>query len=172
MIAHLAQAKFALSEEDIRELDADVTVAVPKLLARAFLESQIASQKFLAQAVPAMIKQFNTVTGANESAEKQFFTAHPGLNVNDPTHRATAVRIATIYRQANPNIPLPQLIQEVGPMVMAALQVKAQAAPVRPGQPILPRGGVPFRPAVNGGGGSSPATEPPNEWAGLGQTYD
>ena len=35
VIAHLAQAKFALSEEDIRELDADVTVAVPKLLARA-----------------------------------------------------------------------------------------------------------------------------------------
>ena len=128
MIAHLAQAKFALSEEDIRELDADVTVAVPKLLARAFLESQIASQKFLAQAVPAMIKQYNTVTGANESAEKQFFTAHPALNVNDPTHRATAVRIATIYRQANPNIPLPQLIQEVGPMVAAALQVEGTSS--------------------------------------------
>jgi hypothetical protein len=172
IIAHLAQAKFALTEADIKDLDTDVTVAVPKLLARVFLESQVSMQKFLAQAVPGMLKQYNTVSSANTAAEKQFFTAHPALDINNPQHRAAAVRIATVYRQANPNIPLNQLIAEVGPMVMTALQLAPTAAQPTGHPAAPPRGGVPFRPAVNGGGGVSPAAEPANEWAGLGRDYD
>jgi hypothetical protein len=170
VVAHLAQAKFALSEEDIKDLDTDVTVAVPKLLARVFLESQISMQKFLAQAVPGMVKQYNTVTSANDSAEKDFFAAHPALDINNPQHRATTVRIATVYRQANPTIPLKQLIAEVGPMVMTALRVNGggQAA----GASAPARSPPAFRPAVNGGGGLSPSPEPVNEWAGLGREYD
>jgi len=168
VIAHLAQTKFALSEEDIKDLDTDVVAAVPKFLARVVLESQVSMQKFLAQAVPGMVKQYNTVTSANDTAEKQFFATHKALDINNPQHRATTVRIATIYRQANPNIPLKQLIDEVGPMVMAALKVNggAQAAP------STPRSAPAFRPAVNGGGGLSPSQEPANEWAGLGREYD
>lgn len=169
VVAHLAQSKFALSEEDIKDLDTDVTVAVPKLLARVFLESQISMQKFLAQAVPGMVKQYNTVTSANDGAEKQFFAAHKALDPNNPQHRATTVRIATIYRQANPNIPLKQLIDEVGPMVMAALRVNGQVA--APAAPVAHRAAA-FRPAVNGGGGLSPSQEPVSEWAGLGREYD
>jgi hypothetical protein len=172
VIAHLATAKFALSEADVRDLDTDVTTAVPKLLARVFLESQVSMQKFLAQAVPGMIKKYNTVSSANDSAEKRFFEAHPSLNATDPQHRSTAVRIATLYRQANPGIPLDQLIAEVGPMVMASLRINGSAAP----SAAAPQGRTPkpqaFRPAVNGGGGAPIASEPANEWAGLGQQYD
>lgn len=177
VITHLAQAKFALSEDDIKDLDTDVTVAVPKLLARVFLESQVSMQKFLAQAVPGMVKQFNAVSSANEGAEKKFFDTHKALNINDPQHRAAAVRIATVYRQANPGIPLDQLIAEVGPMVMATLRVSA--TPTQAGQrvggtptPPMPRGGTPFMPAVNGGGGLSPTSEPGNPWEGLGRNFD
>lgn len=171
VLAHLAQTKFALSEEDIRDLDTDVTTAVPKLLSRVFLEGQMAMQRFLAQAVPGMLKQYNTVTSANDAAENKFFDMHKALDKNNPQHRAAAVRIASIYRQANPNIPLDQLIAEVGPMVMAAVRVSGQpAASAAPA--ALPRGGTPFRPAVNGGGGVSPTSEPPNEWSGLGRDYD
>jgi len=173
VIAHLAQSKFALSENDIKELDSDVTVAVPKLLSRVFLESQMAMQKFLAQAVPGMVKQYNQVTGANSDAEKKFFDTHKALDSKNPQHRETAVRIATLYRQANPGIPLEQLIQEVGPMVMASLRINAPAAtaaqPMQAGRRPAAQG---FRPAVNGGGGAPIAAEPSNEWAGLGQTYD
>src|SRR5882672_244455 len=128
-LAHLAQTKFALSEQDIKDLDTDVTTAVPKLLARVFLESQVSMQKFLAQAVPGMMQKYNRVTSANDSAEKKFFEAHKALDINNPQHRATTVRIATVYRQANPGIPLDQLIQEVGPMVMNAMRVNAPTAP-------------------------------------------
>jgi hypothetical protein len=172
VMAHLAQTKFALTEEDIRDLDADVSVAVPKLLSRVFLEGQMAMQRFLAQAVPGMIKQYNTVTSANDSAEKKFFETHKSLDANNPQHRAAAVRIASVYRQANPNIPLDQLIAEVGPMVMAAVGAKGQAQPSTGVPQALPRGGTPFRPAVNGGGGAPIASEPQNEWAGLGINYD
>ena len=170
IIAHLAQAKFALSEDDIKDLDTDVTVAVPKLLARVFVESQVSMQKFLAQAVPGMMQKYNRVTSANDEAEKQFFDTHKALDRNNPQHRQAAARMATVYRQANPGIPLGQLIQEVGPMVMAALRLGA-VAPASGGTP-LPRGGVPFTPAVNGGGGVSPTPEPQDEWAGLGRNYD
>lgn len=174
VIAHLASTKFALSQEDITELETDVVAAVPKIMGRVFIENQMAMQKFLAQALPGMMKQYTTVSKANTDAEDQFFTAHTDLKKSDPQHRATAVRIASVYRRANPSIPLDQLIREVGPMVRAALQMNAPApgpaaAPAAPGQP---RGGTPFRPAVNGGGGSSPAPADENPWSGLGQQYD
>lgn len=79
-----------------------------------------------------------------------------------------------MYRQANPGIPLDQLIAEVGPMVMATLKI-AQGAPAPAAQlaaPALPRGGTPFRPAVNGGGGAPIAQEAANPWSGLGVNYD
>jgi hypothetical protein len=174
IVAHLAQSKFALSEEDIKDLDTDVTVAVPKLLARVFLESQVSMQRFLAQAVPGMMQKYNKVTSANEGAEKKFFDSHKALDRNNPQHREAVVRMATVYRQANPGIPLDQLIQEVGPMVMAALRVSAVAS-APPSSAARQHGGrspPPFTPAVNGGGGLSPTTEPPNEWAGLGREYD
>lgn len=173
IVAHLAQAKFALSEADIKELDTDVVAAVPKLLARVFVESQVSMQKFLAQAVPGMMKQYNTVSSANDRAEKDFFDTHKALDINNPAHRAAAVRIATVYRQANPGIPLKQLIAEVGPMVMATLQINAATAaqPVV-GTPVVPRGNGAFRPAIPGGGGHSPAPAPEGEWAGLGRDYD
>lgn len=172
VLAHLATSKFALSEAETQEIDTDVLAAIPKLLSRVFLESQVSMQKFLAQAVPGMIKQFNTVSSANDDAEKKFFSVHKALDVNNPQHRSTAVRIATVYRQANPGIPLDQLIAEVGPMVMATLRVNAPPPAQASAQPASPRGGTPFRPAVNGGGGVSPQPAPSNPWEGLGQTYD
>lgn len=169
VLAHLASTKFAFSEDDIKDLETDVVATMPKLLARVFMEAQMSMQKFLAQSVPGMVKQYQTVSTANNAAEQKFFATHKGLDIQNPQHRQTVVRLATLYRQANPTMPLEQLIQEVGPVAMAALQVNAPAAsPTAP-----PRGGMPpFRPAVNGGGGSSPVAEPQSEWAGMGANYD
>jgi hypothetical protein len=168
VLAHLAQTKFALTDQDIQELETDVVAAVPKIMSRAFFESQVSMQKFLAQAVPGMVKQFQAVTRANDDAEKMFFDAHKVLDIKNPSHRAAAVRIATTYRQANPNIPLQQLIAEVGPMVAATLRLNGAT---RPAAATQPRGGTPFRPAV-GGSGAPPIAETVNEWAGLGKNYD
>src|SRR5258705_13494340 len=126
-------------------------------------------EKFLHKGVPGMVRHYQTVTTANSDAERKFFDTHKALDINNQQHRQTAVRLATLYRQANPNMPLEQLIQEVGPVVMAAVKVNAPAAsqttPQRGGRP-------PFRPAVQGGGGSSPRAEPQNEMAGIGASHD
>jgi hypothetical protein len=167
VMAHLAQTKFALTDQDIQELETDVVSAVPRIMSRVFFESQVSMQKFLAQAVPGMVKQLQTVVKANDDAERMFFSANKGLDANNPSHRAAAIRIASAYRQANPNIPLQQLISEVGQMVSVALKVNGG---VRSPQ-VQPRGGTPFRPAV-GGAGAAPNSEPVNEWAGLGRNYD
>lgn len=177
IIAHLATSRFALTEEDLTSIETDVGTAVPKLLAKVFLEGQVAMQKFLAQAVPGMIQNHTKVSRANDDAETKFFEAHKalGLSKDNPQHRAAATRIATVYRQSNPGIPLEQLIQEVGPMVALAVKL-GTTQPGAPGQPQQPpgqpKGGVPFRPAVNGGGGVSPAPAVEGEWAGLGRDYD
>src|SRR6266404_2884773 len=172
VLAHLAQYRFALTEEDLNAIETDVGTAVPKLLAKVFLEGQVAMQKFLAQAVPGMIQKHTTVSRANDDAETKFFDAHKalGLDRNNAQHRMAATRIATVYRQSNPSIPLEQLIQEVGPMV--ALAVKLGTIPQQQTPPGQPKGGTPFRPAVNGGGGSSPAPAPDGVWDGLGRAYD
>jgi len=172
VIAHLASTRFALSEADILALETDVVNAVPQIMARTFFEAQVAMQKFLAQAVPGMVQQHQTVSQANADAEKKFFDSHKALDMSNPQHRATAKRIASIYRRANPDISMDQLIQEVGPMVMTALKVNAPPAVAPQAAPGVPRGGVPFRPAVGGGGGSSPAPAAQDEWAGLGHNFD
>lgn len=170
IIEHLATTKFALTPEEVSALETDVVTAVPRLMAKMFVESQTSMQKFLAQAMPGMMKNYNTVTRANDDAEGEFFKAHAALDKSNPQHRATAIRLATLYRSANPNIPLGQLIQEVGPMVIAAVGVNAGPRPAN-GSPAAPRATAPFRPAV-GGGGAPPNPEPENPWAGMGQTFD
>jgi hypothetical protein len=167
IIAHLAQTRFGLSEQDIKDLDTDVTVAVPKLLARVFVESQVSMQKFLAQAVPGMVQRFNRVSNANEGAEKRFFDTHKGLDRNNPQHREAVVRMATVYRQSNPGLPLDQLIQEVGPMVMTALKIGA-VAPVARAAP----GVAPVHTGSQWWRWDIPTAEPANEWAGMGMNSD
>jgi hypothetical protein len=178
-IAHLAQSRFALSQEDIAELEDNAATFVPKMMARVHHEAQVSMMKFLAQAVPGMMKQFNTVTTANNAAEDQFFTAHKqlGLDKGNAAHRKAAFRIASIYRQANPDMPMEQLIADVGPMVAMSLKLPTVPGQV-PGAPATqqPAPGTQrptgFRPAVNGGGGAPPVAEPENEWAGMGREFD
>lgn len=173
VIAHLAQDRFALSPEDIQELEENAAAFVPKMMARVAYEAQVSMMKFLAQSVPGMVKQYNTVQKANTEAEDKFFSAHEklGLKKSDPKHREVAFRMASLYRQANPQMPLEQLIAEVGPIVAAAVQAQAPAAPAAPSAPPSFRP-APFTPAVNGGGGMSPTPAPTSPWEGMGANYD
>jgi hypothetical protein len=180
VIAHLAQDRFALSQEDLAEFETDIATAIPKFAAKVMLESQISMMKFLSQAVPGMIQRHTGVTKANTEAETEFFETHKGLGLDSKNddHRQLAFRMASLYRQANPNMPMKQLIAEVGPMVAASLSANGKlTAPVSGVMPVAtppaqPRGGTPFRPAVNGGGGASPAPAQQSEWAGLGMNFD
>jgi hypothetical protein len=149
------------------------------MMARVHHEAQVSMMKFLHQAVPEMVKKFQTVTTANTEAEDQFFEANKqlGLNKADKTHRAAAFSLAKIYRQANPDMPMEQLITDVGLMVATKLKLpmnQQALAPAIPGspQPSVAARPTGFRPAVNGGGGASPNPEPVSEWAGIGQDYE
>lgn len=173
VIAHLASTKYQLSEAEIAELESDAAAAVPKLLAKVQHETLTTMYRFLAQAVPGMIQKHSTVTTANDKAEEQFFAAHKGLGLkmDDPSHRKTATRIATIYRKSNPEMSLEQLIADVGPMVAASLKLQpVSQVPAVPGAPKMPA----FRPAVGGGGGpaQTPAPAAQDEWSHLGQDHE
>jgi hypothetical protein len=85
--------------------------------------------------------------------------------------------MAKMYRQMYPQASLDQLIADIGPMVAQNLKLNGQPQPQTPqvpGQPIMARGTMPFRPAVNGGGAPASSGTPAdgNEWAGLGRDFD
>lgn len=179
LIQHLAETRFQLTPEEVQEVETDAVAAIPKLLAKVHLHSQIAMQRFLAQAVPGMIQRHTQVSTANSEAENKFFDTHKalGLDKTNTQHRQAAVRLAKMYRQMYPQAPLDQLIQDIGPMVVKAVGAvpgapQPQAQAQAPGTVMA--GGVPFRPAVNGGGVPVPQQAPQtdNPWSGMGATYD
>lgn len=175
-IEHLAKTRFALSEAELAELETDVTAAVPKLLSRVFLEAQVNSMKFLAQAIPQMFQQQTRVSKANGDAEKKFFESHKELDINNPQHKQLVAQYAIAFRQVNPQATLDEVIKQVGVMAKTALGVAAAPAATTPTAPALPPGApaaMPFRPAV--GSGAPPATPVPvdnNPWSGMAGNFD
>lgn len=175
-LAHLADTRFKLSEEEITELETDAAKAVPKLLARAFLESQTQMMRFVAQAIPQMFQQQTRVQSANRSAEEKFFAAHKELDINNPQHKQTVAQYAIAFRQANPQASLDDVIKNVGVMAKTILGVTAApasaAAPSPPGLPANAPAPVPFRPAVGSGAPANPIPASDNPWAGMSQDYE
>lgn len=175
-LAHLAQTRFALSEEELTELESNVATAVPKLLSRVFLESQTQMMRFVAQAIPQMFQQQQSVSRANNAAEKKFFDSHKELDINNPQHKQLVAQYAHAYRSVNPQAKLDDVIANVGVMVKAALGIASAAPAAAPTAPTLPAGApaaVPFRPAVGTGAPApTPVVASDNPWEGMQRDYE
>ena len=176
---HLASTEFQLTQADLEALETDVATAVPKLLSRVYVKSQINMMKQLERMVPAIIQRYNKVTASNDRNESHFYTRWPALNQAE--HSQLVNRLAMTYRQMNPGATLEQMTEELGPIVMMTAKIGMQ-----PGAPQAPNGGFtqaggtvpaaggarlvrapsPFRPAM-GGAGAIPQPADDNPWMGL-----
>lgn len=173
LIQHLAESEFKLSPEDVEALETDAPKHIPTLLARAFFKTQVNMYQQLSRVIPAMVQQMQTVQQRNGANEGKFYAKWPDLKPE--LHGPIVRRYATVYRQANPQATLDQMIEDLGPMVM-------MAAKVQPSQQAQPGNGVqtpppamrpvsrvpssPFRPAVGGASAPQPSADD-NPWAGL-----
>lgn len=175
-IAHLAQTRFQLNDEEIAELETNAATAVPKLLARAFFESQTQMMRFVAQSIPQMLQQHQQVTSASSAAENKFFESHKELDAKNPQHKQLVAQYATAFRQANPTAKLDDAIKHVGVMVKAMLGIAPGAQMPTVAQPAaLPAGApapVPFRPAVGASPSATPVPVTDNPWAGMAGNFD
>lgn len=168
-IEHVAQSMFRLSQEDIGAFEADVAGTVPRLLARVMVKSQQQMFTLLSQFVPQMIQRHNEVTKRQTGNEDKFYSAWPGLDREK--HGELVRTYGAAYRKANPNMPLDQMVQDLGRMVSALANVPAGALKVPPTgtNGVRPPPSPSFVPAVAGTVGHSSAAEP-GAYDFLGQT--
>lgn len=164
---HLAAQEFALSPQDLEALEADAPAHIPKLLAKAYFKSQVNLMQQMSRLVPQMVQRQLRVSESNRKNEDRFYSRWPDLDRTK--HEPLVKKYATVYRQANPQATLEQMVEDLGPIVMMAGKVtpKAPAASngnggVRPPQP------TPFVPAL-GGPAAPPAVAEENPWAGMAQ---
>lgn len=167
LIDAMAKEHFALSEQEVNELNDDAVKAVPKLLARTYLDAVSTMLQHVATIVPRQIEMQGRITEANNAAKNKFFEAWPALKGKDQE----VARMASMYRRMNPQATLDDMIRDVGPIVMT--QLKIVPPPTTNGQPAKPQPTPAFTPAL-GGGTTIPLGNPApeNPWAGLGADYD
>lgn len=175
IIDHLAATQFSLSQGESEALETDAVGAIPKIMARVFVESQAAAMRQMQQVIPAMMTRLAEVTKRNDANQARFYGRWP--DIKPDTHGDLVNRLARTYRQMNPQNTLDQMIEELGPIVMMTAKIQpgavgngaALVAPAAPGAPPR-RPPAPFRPAGAGPSGPSPATAT-DPWAGLGGDY-
>lgn len=173
LIDQLATREFNLKPEEIEALNEDATAYVPKLLAKVHLKGQINMMRQLQQVVPAMVQAQMQVLRRNTQNEDQFFSRWPELD--RVKHGDTVRNYARIWRQANPNASLNDMIEDLGPMVMMKAKVAPGSRPSQAGPQPAANGRQPppppFKPAL-GGPATPPAPAEDDPWAGLGQDHE
>ena len=174
IIDHLAATQFKLSQAEAEALETDAVGAIPKIMARVFVEAQTAAMRQMQQVIPAMTSRISELNKRNDENAAKFYARWPDLKAD--LHGDAINRLARTYRQMNPQNTLDQMIEELGPIAMMTLKVQPGAV----GHPVvnggLPPGApprrppAPFRPAGAGPGGPSPVSSA-DPWSGLGGDY-
>jgi len=172
-VEHAAAEMFQLSQEEREALEQDVIGAIPKIMARVYVESQQGVLNQLGRIIPTMIQRQTESVRVNAENESKFFSRWKDMGLDPLKHGDLARKYGAVYRQMHPQATLEQMIEDLGPMVMmAAKVVPSVGAPVSAGRPAgqpatpptAPRRGPqpsPFTPA--GGGPASAQTTPQKE---------
>lgn len=173
-VAHIAETAFALTKEEIEELDTNAVQAIPKLLAKGFVKAQQNMLNQLARIVPHMIQRQTEAVARNAAAESEFYDKWPGLKKDQQVtiggqtmDVGTLVRrYAAVFRQQHPQATREELFANLGPMVHMAAGIPATAptmngsgtpapqtnpmAQATPGSPTRVAAPTPFSPALSG----------------------
>ena len=158
-INYTAEHVFKLTPAEVEALETNVVEAVPKLMARAFVKSQLNALEQMSRLVPAMIQRQGEMLKANATNESKFYGRWP--DVKPEKHGDLVRKYAAVYRQMHPNTTLEQMIEDLGPMVMMAARVVPQPPTSSPSASANGRNPPPppFAPAGAGATNSSKSME-------------
>lgn len=164
----LATHHYALTQEQIDEMDLDPAKFIPKVMSRVYLDAVTAALTQVTQHLPRLVAQINAQSVNSDKSEESFYSRWPKLK----DHAPTVLRMGATYRQLNPAASVEEFINEVGAQAMVALRISPEEMGV---QTQKPNGKTvtPFRPAAStpAGGAQTPAA-PPNVFAQLAQEFD
>jgi hemolysin-activating ACP:hemolysin acyltransferase len=153
-----AENMFKLTPEEVEALETNMVEAVPKLMAKAFVKSQLNALEQMSRLVPAMIQRQTAILKQNSDNESKFYARWP--DIKQAQHEGLVRKYAAVYKQMHPNTTLEQMIEDLGPMVMMAARVVPQP-PVSHASATNGRGPPPppFVPAGAGATNTSKAVE-------------
>lgn len=162
--------QYALTEEMAEELDTDAGKAIPRLMARVYVDAVTATVGHIVSNMPALLEVALAKRSNNEGAEAAFFEAWPQLNAAE--HKETVSRFGVSYRQLYPTATREQFIRDVGAQSMVALRIPVEPAPAaEPEAEPIAVAVAPFRPAASTapGGGTQP---PKNPFTAISDTFE
>lgn len=164
-VQHVADTIFKLSDEEIEALESNTAETVPKLLAKAFIKSQVNMLQQMGRLVPMMVTRHGVVMKRHAENEGKFYSRWPDIKADNEQHKALVNQYAAVYRQMNPTSTLQEMIERLGPMVMMAANIVPTLPGAQPAStsPLAPAGlrppqPSPFQPAGPVGGGATPST--------------
>ncbi|KKL16904.1 hypothetical protein LCGC14_2490900 [marine sediment metagenome] len=139
----LATQHYALSEEQAAELNEDMAIAVPKMMARVYMDSVTNTLAHVLQNLPGLVDNVLSQRKVVEKDEESFFTSWPKLR----EHRESITNIAQVYRQLHPTASPEQFIRDVGAQTMVAMKLTVDEVPAEtpeaPTRPFVPAASSP-----------------------------
>lgn len=152
----LASQVFNLSPQEVEALETNIVEAIPRLMARVAIMAQRSALTQMANIMPVAIQRQQHAMLQAGGAEQNFYKAWPALDRQK--HGNLVWGYASMFRRQFPQATLQDIVNHVGPMVMAAARIPMGTP--GPGAPTAPRTNgrtpppSPFVPA--GGGGPVP----------------
>lgn len=148
----LATGHYNLKPEVLAELEENPGVAIPKLLARVYMDSVTGSVAHMVQNLPQIMRALQAGEQEYQKNENEFFTTHKHL----AGHKDAVNKFGQVYRTMFPHATKEDFIRDVGAQVTVALGLTPQAATPTPTPAPTPTPvGRPFAPAGGPAGGGS-----------------
>lgn len=163
----LAETHYKLSQEQIDELDAEPVVALPKFMAKVYLDAVTASLAQMNAHLPRMVQQINAASTESGKREQKFYEKWPALNTEE--HQKVVLRLGSAYKASNPTATVEQFIDEVGAQAMVTLRLPM---PMPNGNGNTPPPAKPFKPASATPPSTGAAPPPKNPFEAFNETFD
>ena len=146
----LATQVYALSEDDVAQIETNPAEAFPRLAAVVHMRTMAAATNYMMRMMPQVVSAITANTQNASAAEQQFFSQHAELT----DHKDLVQRFGAAYRQVNPQASAEDFIRDVGAQVKVALGLHQQPAPA------VAAAAAPHRPAGARAAAAAPTPAP------------
>lgn len=163
----LAKHHYKLSEEDMIQIDSNPQEALPRMMARVYMDAVSAAITQVLTYLPQTMRQVTEQERINNESESAFFSKWPALKEK----KEAVLSIGQVYRQMNPRATAEQFINEVGAAAMMSLRLDPSQG-TQPAAPIA-ASPQPFVPAAQTPQGGILANQKPvNQFTALNEEFD
>lgn len=155
------EQQYAFTPEDTRQLMVEPEKVLPRVFARLHADIVTSVMAGLAQQLPTIMQSTRSVENERTVFNREFFKAWPQLA--DKKYVADIQGTLQVQRQLNPNLPMSDVIRNVGAVVVVKNQIPITSPTAA--SPAAPAGHQPVRPMNPGGGAAVPRPASGGSWA-------